>query len=168
MKQNVVLLFLIILTLTSCTQRSAAVVNTIQEDTELTTEIAELNVSDIDLQPLTQSSLGQGLVGSIQRVETVKIVNTANGEVVYQSNDDVLSQGFYDALQVRNESLELTNTGPFDYEVSFTTSLGMIKEYSACINFSSDDHVIVQYNEEWWGLSISESNWLRAKIGGLV
>ena len=160
------LILCLLLSFCACTQRSAAptmaVQPTTKEPTRDMTEVSEKLQPQVDLSPLTESSLGQALVASVREVESVVITSTANGEVVYESTDDVLSQGFYDALQIINEEYETLDIRPIDYEVDFTTALGITKHYGLWINF------IVQCDGDLWDLPIGESNWLRAKIGGLA
>ena len=166
------LILCLLLSFCACTQRSAAptmvVQPTTKEPTRDMTEVSEKLQPQVDLSPLTESSLGQALVASVREVESVVITSTANGEVVYESTDDVLSQGFYDALQILNEEYETLEIRPIDYEVDFTTALGITKHYGLWINFTKDNNVIVQYDGDLWDLPIGESNWLRAKIGGLA
>ena len=166
------LILCLLLCFCACTQRSAAptmaVQPTTKEPTRDMTEVSEKLQPQVDLSPLTESSLGQALVASVREVESVVITSTANGEVVYESTDDVLSQGFYDALQIINEEYETLDIRPIDYEVDFTTALGITKHYGLWINFTKDNNVIVQCDGDLWDLPIGESNWLRAKIGGLA
>ncbi len=166
------LILCLLLSFCACTQRSAAptmaVQPTTKEPTRDMTEVSEKLQPQVDLSPLTESSLGQALVASVREVESVVITSTANGEVVYESTDDVLSQGFYDALQIINEEYETLDIRPIDYEVDFTTALGITKHYGLWINFTKDNNVIVQCDGDLWDLPIGESNWLRAKIGGLA
>ena len=85
-----------------------------------------------------------------------------------QPQVDLSPQGFYDALQIINEEYETLEIRPIDYEVDFTTALGITKHYGLWINFTIDNNVIVQCDGDLWDLPIGESNWLRAKIGGLA
>ena len=166
------LILCLLLSFCACTQRSAvptmAVQPTTKEPTRDMTEVSEKLQPQVDLSPLTESSLGQALVASVREVESVVITSTENGEVVYESTDDVLSQGFYDTLQIINEEYETLDIRPIDYEVDFTTALGIKKHYGLWINFTKDNNVIVQCDGDLWDLPIGESNWLRAKIGGLA
>ncbi len=171
----IILLICLLLSLCACTQRSAPTMASIQPETQtISASVQEAEKdesmvnSKVDLSPLTESSLGQALVASIREVESVVVTGTGDGEVVYESADDVLAQGFYDALQVVNESFETLDIRPIDYEIDFTTALGITKHYGLWINFSIDNNVIVQCDDALWDLPISESNWIRAKIGGLA
>lgn len=164
MKFKILVVLSCLLLFSSCTQRS---IPTRALQTSEPVDEHAMTVST-DLTPLTESSLGQAVVGVMREVETVVITKISSEEVVYESTDDVLSQGIYDAIQLVEEELEVMDLQQNNYEVSFTTSLGMDKKYSLWINFSQEDHVIAQYNDMMWSLPLNESNWIRAKISGLA
>ncbi|MBQ8598788.1 MAG: hypothetical protein IJ411_01545 [Oscillospiraceae bacterium] len=125
-------------------------------------------MTETDLAPLTENSLGHALLGCIKEVESVTVTSTESGEVLYESTDDVLSQGFYDAMQIINEEFETLDIRPIDYEVEFTTRLGINKSYGIWVNFTKDNNVIVQSEDGLWDIPIAESNWIRARLIGLA
>ena len=156
------LLLCLLFLLSSCTQRSVPA-------RAMPTEISEISEEiQVDLSPFTETSLGQAIVGVVTDVETVVITKADSGEVVYQSADDVLSQGFYDALQMIDEEHDVLDIGSIDYEVKFSTTLGISKQYGLWLKVNQEDPVIVQCNERIWTLTVNESSWIRDRIGGLA
>ncbi len=154
---------------TGCTERtiSAAVL----PDTETKEEIAAPDIqreAQIDLSPFTEISVGQAIVSHVKEVSSVIVTDTKDGEVVYESTDELLSQSFYDALQIVNEEFDTLDIRPIDFEVHFVTNLGLEKTYGLWINFQKDNHAIVQWEDRYWDLPLDESNWLRSRIQGLI
>ncbi len=126
------------------------------------------NIPEADLTPLTQSSLGQALRSCIREVNSVTVTDAARGELIYQSEDAVLSQSFYDALQIVHEEFDTLDIRPYDFDVRFSTMLGVEKSYGIWVNFTLDNHVIVQGEGGLWDVPLTESNWIRARLSGLV
>lgn len=171
--QTMVLLLCLFLVLCGCSQRSVPAAAASNEPSVAKTEETSqkstetLLMPEADLSPLTENSLGHALLGCIKEVETVTVIGTESGEVFYESTDDVLSQGFYDALQIINEEFETLDIRPIDYEVEFTTRLGINQSYGIWVNFTNDNHVIVQGDDRIWNIPMAESNWIRARLTGL-
>ena len=156
-------LFLVLLLLNACTARSAPASAAMQTEN---TSIPAENAVSVDLSPLSESSIGQALLGCVRQVESVTITSYSSGEVAYESTDDVLSQSFYDALQIVDEMQESINAVVHDYEAEFHTTLGIQKTY--WLWTKSDDAVLVQCEDEIWTLPQTESDWIRSRLTGLA
>ncbi len=155
---SVFLSLLLVMGLCSCQQRSAPVAAMKEPSSQ----------QELDLAPVTESSLGQALLGCVKEVNTVTITSTNSGEVVYQSADDVLSQSMYDAINIIAEPLEVMETVLADYSVDFSTKLGFDKNYELWLKLSENGPITVGEEGTFWTLPQSESDWLRSRLQGLV
>lgn len=155
---SVFLSLLLMLGLCSCQQRSAPTAAMDQPTSQ----------QELDLSSLTESSVGQALLGCVKEVNSVTITDQSTGEVVYQSADDVLSQSMYDALQIVQESLEAMDTVVADYAVDFSTKLGFAKQYQLWMSLNNDALVTVGAESAYWTLPQTESDWLRSRLKGLA
>lgn len=182
-----VLLFALLL-LCACSQRSMPTAATRSDVPKVETEQTEptdskgckdskvsmdnMESGGEEAKPLSLSrlTLGQALRSCIRQVETVTVTGLSDEETVYSTADDVLAQGFYDALQSHNgDSVSFQYITDYqDYHVHFTTTLGIDQEYQLSIHLNQDDAVWVQSGEESWFLPLRESNWLRERLNGLA
>ena len=153
-------LLLTLLVLSACTSRSTPVSAAMAE----VEPIGEQEVISMDLSPLSESNIGQALLGCVKEVVSVTITDENSGEVVYESVDDFLSQSFYDAIQLAEENLESMDAVVHDYLVEFDTALGIQKSYQIWLGES----IIVQNENKIWTLPQSESDWLHSRLDGLA
>jgi len=155
---SVFLSVLLMLGLCSCQQRSAPAA-----------AIEELTPQqELSLSPLTESSIGQALLGCVKEVNSVTIIDKANGEVVYESFDDVLSQSMYDAVNIIAEPVEVMQSVVADYSVAFSTKLGFEKSYEIWLKISAEGPILVSAEGSVWSLPQTESDWLRSRLNGLA
>lgn len=177
--QSILMAFGFVLIFSACSQRSVPAAAVSKEFVSEQSNVAKVEkthqktaegllTTETNLSPLTENSLGHALLGCIKEVESVTVTSTKSGEVLYESTDDVLSQGFYDAMQIINEEFETLDIRPIDYEVEFTTMLGINKSYGIWVNFTKDNNVIVQSGDALWDIPIVESNWIRTRLTGLA
>ncbi len=151
---------LLLLGSSGCTAR------TVPTSTEVSLPQEEITAT-VDLQPLTRITVGQALLSHVKEVSSVTITEQESGEVVYESTDELLSQSFFDALQIRREQLELPEESA-DYVVHFTSPLGVEQSCGLYLNLKKQEPVIVQWEDECWDLPEDESNWLRSRLNGLI
>ena len=123
---------------------------------------------EMDLSPLTKNSLGEALLSSIEEVKCVTVTDSESGELVYESKDDMLSQSFYDALQIVHEETEKVEEKLYNYNISFAMQLGFEKSYQMKVEPQQNGHVTVQKGEKTWLLPETESDWIRARLSGLA
>ncbi len=156
---------LLLLGSSGCTKRSVATSAVLSE--ELPAPSKEQVTASVDLHPLTRITVGQALLSHVKEVSSVTITEQESGEVVYESTDELLSQSFFDALQIRREQLELPEESA-DYVVHFTSPLGVEQSCGLYLNLKKQEPVIVQWEDECWDLPEDESNWLRSRLNGLI
>ena len=147
--------------LAGCTSRTAPVSVDIKQEIPAEQQAAEWNLS-----PLSESSIGQALLSCVREVNSVVITEVSSGEVAYESADDVLSQSFYDAVQIVAESCETIDSVVHDYEVTFHTTLEIEKTYRLWTR--AHEAILVQCEDEIWFLPQTESDWIRSRLTGLA
>ncbi len=161
--KGIAVILMLLLVFSGCTTRTVPTSAIMQTETE---SVPAENTVSVDLSPLSESSIGQALLGCVREVESVTIINRNSGEVAYESTDDVLSQSFYDAVQIVDEMQECIETVLHDYEAEFHTALGIQKTY--LLWTQSRNAVIVQCEDEIWTLPQTESDWIRSRLTGLA
>ena len=98
----------------------------------------------------------------------VTVVSTANKENTWQTQDDVLAQSVYDALQIKNEEYETLDIRPYDFDITFTTADEEKISWGIWINFKKDNNVIVQDSAgSLWDIPVCDSNRLRIVLTDL-
>lgn len=110
---------------------------------------------------------GKAIFGYVADMTDVTVTSTADGSVAFSSEDEVVAQSFYDAIQIKNEEYDELDIRPCDYELQFTNKMGQSHIYGFWINFQKENAVIIKDGEALWDLPIFESNWFRAMLGGL-
>lgn len=101
-------------------------------------------------------------------VVAVTVVSTANKENTWQTQDDVLAQSVYDALQIKNEEYETLDIRPYDFDITFTTADEEKISWGIWINFKKDNNVIVQDSAgSLWDIPVCDSNRLRIVLTDL-
>ncbi len=101
-------------------------------------------------------------------VVAVTVVSTANKENTWQTQDDVLAQIVYDALQIKNEEYETLDIRPYDFDITFTTADEEKISWGIWINFKKDNNVIVQDSAgSLWDIPVCDSNRLRIVLTDL-
>lgn len=101
-------------------------------------------------------------------VVAVTVASTANKENTWQTQDDVLAQSVYDALQIKNEEYETLDIRPYDFDITFTTADEEKISWGIWINFKKDNNIIVQDSSgSLWDIPVCDSNRLRIVLTDL-
>ena len=116
--------------------------------------------------PQWKSAVGTSVNRHEAQVSEVIITDLESNQVCYETQDEVLAQQFYDALNTNRGSGQASKMESCNYKISFRNHRNQEISFDLLLD-SGSETATAGNNQAVWTLPEFESNWIKGQLWGM-